>query len=102
MQRSVYAMATCVAAIACALAAGCGSERVEPAPPTEQAAPEIATPAPAALPRLTRQQYHNVVLDLFGPEIVPPSALEPDVESRGSRAARRRLVGDLAPRIGAL
>ena len=35
-------------------------------------------PAPAALPRLTSEQYRRAIQDLFGSEVIPPSGLEPD------------------------
>lgn len=43
-------------------------------------------PARGALSRLTRSQYRNVVAELFGPTVVVPSALEPDLPMEGSAA----------------
>ncbi len=40
-------------------------------------------PAPAVLPRLTSEQYHRAIHDLFGSEVIPPSGLEPDSDQGG-------------------
>ncbi|MBT9554822.1 MAG: DUF1592 domain-containing protein, partial [Myxococcales bacterium] len=40
-------------------------------------------PAAPRLHRLTSRQYRNAIADLFGPEIVAPSALEPDPSMEG-------------------
>jgi hypothetical protein len=46
---------------------------------------------------LTRLQYHNAVRDLFGPDVTPPSSLEPDVAVEGLRAIGGT-VTSLSPR----
>lgn len=46
-----------------------------PAPPLE--------PGPAAMVRLTRAQYQHVIADVFGPDVVVPGPLEPDVALDG-------------------
>lgn len=55
------------------------------------------TPAAPRLARLTRLQYHNAVRDLFGADIAPPSALEPDPAVEGLRAIGST-VTTLSPR----
>ena len=57
----------------------------------------VLLPAPARLARLTRLQYHNAVRDLFGPDVAPPSALEPDTAVDGLRAVGAT-VNALSPR----
>lgn len=61
------------------------------------AGPPVFAPAPAQLSRLTRLQYHNAVRDLFGPDIAPPSSLEPDAQVDGLRAIGAS-VTSLSPR----
>lgn len=46
------------------------------------AAPEVK-PGPVSMRRLTRAQYHRVVADLFGDEVVVPELAEPDVAQGG-------------------
>jgi hypothetical protein len=65
-------MASRATALLCLVLAGCGAAVEERVPPVDVEA------QPAVLRRLTSAQYANVVLDLFGPEIVPPAQLEPD------------------------
>ncbi|MCA9544966.1 MAG: DUF1592 domain-containing protein, partial [Myxococcales bacterium] len=55
--------------------AGGAGPQAEPPPPF--------APSPAALTRLTRAQYGNLVRDLFGPQVVVPARLEPDVQQAG-------------------
>ena len=55
------------------------------------------TPAAPRLARLTRLQYHNAIRDLFGGDIAPPSALEPDAAVEGLRAIGST-VTTLSPR----
>ena len=42
-------------------------------------APLAITPAPPAMPRLTRAQFDNTIHDILGADLVPPATLEPDV-----------------------
>lgn len=42
-------------------------------------APLDITPAPPALPRLTRAQYENSIHDVLGADLIAPASLEPDV-----------------------
>lgn len=62
-----------------------GADAVEDAgPPTP--AEELEYPAgPPATPRLTAAQYENAIHDLFGPEIIVPRNIEPDLEQAGLR-----------------
>jgi hypothetical protein len=65
---------------------GCG-ERSGPATGTPaytpKPAPELAVPAESHLRRLTARQYANAIRDLFGPDVVVASRLEPDVPVEG-------------------
>ena len=55
-----------------------GAESIDvPPPDATQVLPKVA------LRRLTRAQYKHAIADLLGPEIVVPTALEPDVEEQG-------------------
>ena len=65
--------------LACTSTAAPARPRGEPEPPPTSAG--VAT-----LPRLTRSQYAHAVRDLFGPEVLVPSALEPDGAIDGSLA----------------
>ncbi len=40
-------------------------------------------PEPPVMARLSSTQYRNALVDLFGPEIAVPAAIEPDVSSAG-------------------
>ena len=40
-------------------------------------------PEPPVMARLSTAQYQNALVDLFGPEIVVPTSIEPDVSSAG-------------------
>lgn len=69
-------------------AVACDGEKAKQ--PAEQAAPEPPkgpvgppTPTASAAQRLTTAQYRNAIRDLFGPEVVVPPALEPDVALDG-------------------
>lgn len=53
-----------------------------PATPDVVVAPQLEPAAPR-LHRLTSRQYRNAIADLFGAEIVAPSALEPDPSMEG-------------------
>lgn len=65
--------------------AGCTSSDDEsPAPETPKVAPELA--AQTGLSRLTAAQYRNSIADVFGPEVVVPAQLEPDVVQEGLAA----------------
>jgi len=55
-------------------------------PPTVPLAQIDHTPAPAAMRRLTAEQYAAVVRDLLGDDIVLPGRLEPDSRAGGSLA----------------
>lgn len=44
---------------------------------------EKVTPGPVAMRRLTRVQYDNSIVDLFGPDIVIPTISEPDTIKGG-------------------
>ena len=63
--------------LAAALALLCSFGCQTPAKST--AVPLAITPAPPALPRLTRAQYENSIHDVLGADLVPPATLEPDV-----------------------
>ena len=56
----------------------CGVTACQSPSTTTTAAVEI-TPAPPALPKLTRAQYTNSIHDVLGESLVVPSVLEPDV-----------------------
>ncbi len=68
-------------ALCIALAAG-ACTTPEPEPRIDLEAVPL-DPAPATLHRLSQQQYRNSIRDLFGADIVIPSALEPDVSVDG-------------------
>lgn len=60
----------------------------DPAPPadTDVARPVFdgeVVPRPPVVRRLTAVQYRNAVADLFGPDIVPPTQLDADLEVEG-------------------
>lgn len=57
---------------------GCG-----PDPLVERGPEPSVAPAPPVLRRLTDAQYRNAIRDLFGPGLVLPSQLEPDVAIGG-------------------
>ncbi len=68
----------------------CANESGGPAgapPENDETPPLPAAPAVDAamanVPRLTGAQYENVIHDVFGEDIVAPSALEPDVRTEG-------------------
>ena len=73
----------------------------DPTDTPDNSAPVVTTdvdpPAPAVLPRLTATQYKIALLDLFGHDIVPPSAVEPDAES-GGLIAVGATVASISPR----
>lgn len=67
------------------LTLGCGSGADSDAD-AENVRPAIevdVTPAQSGLRRLTTAQYHNIIKDVFGEELVLPTRLEPDVVSEG-------------------
>ncbi len=65
-----------------AVVAGCsGGDDPAPAPEAPKVAPDI--PAQTGLARLTADQYRASIADVFGPEIVVPAQLEPDVVQEG-------------------
>ena len=49
------------------------------------AEPSVA-PATPSLRRLTVAQYQNVITDVFGPDLLIPSNLEPDIVVEGFRS----------------
>ena len=49
-----------------------------PDPPAAAAQHPVLVPAPPALPRLTRAQYDNTILDVLGAGLTLPPQLEPD------------------------
>ena len=67
------------------LSLSCGDSRggAEPATREVPAADPSQTPPPSAMQRLTQAQYDNAIGALFGPAVVLPTALEPDVEEHG-------------------
>ncbi len=65
-----------------AVVAGCASDDGDaPAVEAPKVAPQLA--AHTGLARLTAAQYRNSVVDVFGPEVVVPTQLEPDVAQEG-------------------
>jgi hypothetical protein len=64
------------------LLAACAGSDVEPAGPARPI-PLAAEPGPRVMQRLTRAQYASAIHDLFGDDVVVPTALEPDVERSG-------------------
>lgn len=70
-----------VAALALISLLGC-AQSSEPVVSDRAAYPDIEPEAPV-LKRLTRAQYHNVVRDLFGPDVTVAGQLEPDVPADG-------------------
>lgn len=71
-----------LALFAAALPLGCTAPSDTGEPLVNGPMPEVAPPEPT-LRRLTATQYENVVVDLFGPGLVLPRSLEPDVEAEG-------------------
>lgn len=62
----------------------CKSDTPEAPPaPLETGPAGPATPFPGGAQRLTRLHYQNAIRDIFGPEIVVPTALEPDLAVEG-------------------
>lgn len=81
VRRSLGVLALVLALAACD---GAG----EPAAPadTDVARPVFSgdiTPRPPVVRRLTATQYRNAIADLFGPDIVPPTQLDADLEVEG-------------------
>ena len=58
----------------------------EPEPRIEKNWKDAWDPAEPVLRRLTREQYGNVLRDVFGPELVVPTSLEPDNRNSGLMA----------------
>lgn len=67
------------------LLAGCESDLPDATPRPGVYDPDVL-PGPGSLPRLTRSQYRHAIIDLLGPAIVVPAALEPDIPIEGSVA----------------
>ena len=74
-------LAGCAASLA-----GCAATDTAPSRPRGAVPVPDAAAGPASLSRLPRTQYAHAVRDLFGPDVVVPSALEPDVRIDGSGA----------------
>ncbi len=64
--------------------AGCQSAESAPARPRGAVSVPDAVPSLPTLSRLTRSQYAHAIRDLFGGDVVAPSALEPDAVIDGS------------------
>lgn len=73
------------ALLSCALLASCkGSDSTTTAPqPVPEGPVGPAVPSLSGAQRLTVAQYRAAIRDLFGPEVVVPPALEPDVALDG-------------------
>lgn len=87
-------------ALALGLVAACGDEAVESSPDPVGDKPSFEgdySPRAPVVRRLTAQQYRLAVADLFGPEVVPPSQLEPDTSIEGF-AAVGAAIGTLSSR----
>jgi len=69
----------------CACSGSDGPAGPPPLPTEDPPLPPLPNvePAFANLPRLTATQYANAIHDIFGYDVVVPSALEPDVRSEG-------------------
>lgn len=64
------------------LAGACDNDPIlDPPVPTGPVGPAVGSPSAAQ--RLTRAQYSNAIRDIFGADVVVPSALEPDVAVDG-------------------
>ena len=59
------------------LVASCAIEDVRDGTPVD------VEPAPPVLRRITAPQYHHAIRDLFGPDVVLPTQLEPDLRVEG-------------------
>lgn len=71
---------------AVALASGCWAElETEASADSGTTTPEPPSfePSEPTMPRLTTAQYRNAVRDLFGDELLVPTALEPDISTAG-------------------
>jgi hypothetical protein len=68
--------------VACALLS-CKSATKNAPPPLPDPNATAVDPAPASLHRLSSVQYANSIHDLFGQDVVVPTALEPDVVVEG-------------------
>ncbi len=75
-----------VALIVGATACYSGGPLDPPAPPVTTGPVGAAIASPSAAQRLTRVQYANAIRDLFGAEVVVPTALEPDIAGNGFEA----------------
>jgi len=58
-----------------------GTTEAPPPPPAGPAGPKLGFPGGAQ--RLTKPQYQSAIADIFGPDIVVPPALEPDIAVEG-------------------
>lgn len=77
-RRRMAWLAVCAAVTVCAAMVGCtGSPEPEPK------IYAMLQPAAPVLPRLTRNQYGNVLRDLFGADLALPAQLEPDTAAEG-------------------
>lgn len=79
MLKTTLRSSTLLAAVllATTLACGCAGDERAPAGPTRPI--DLAyEPGPPVMQRLTRAQYASAMHDLFGDDVVVPTALEPD------------------------
>lgn len=64
-------------------AAGCKSEIPATTPPSVDVTQATIAPLPITIRRITKEQYHNSVHDIFGSDIVLARQLEPDIQVDG-------------------
>lgn len=84
LARFVRRSSLALALVAAAGLASCKSESTPEAPPPVPqgpAGPKIGFPGGAQ--RLTKPQYQAAIADIFGPDVVVPPALEPDIAVEG-------------------
>ncbi len=72
-----------VALAAASALPACSKADPAPAPPVLTGPVGSAIASPSAAQRLTKSQYAAAIRDLFGPEVIVPPALEPDVAIDG-------------------
>lgn len=61
------------------MAAACREEPTDPSGGLPRGSEPAAAPAPATLRKLTATEYLNTLVDLFGEDLVLPTAIEPDL-----------------------
>lgn len=75
--RGLYAAAACVAL-------ACAPKVPAPVPPASVDVTQATiAPLPVTIRRITREQYHNTIHDIFGSDIVLARPLEPDIQVDG-------------------